>query len=157
MDKEKQFMQRAIHLAEKGMENGSGGPFGAVIVRNIEIIGEGYNSVIRFSDPTAHAEILAIRQAAQKINSFHLDGCTLYTSCEPCPMCLGAIYWARIQKIYYACTRHDAAEIDFNDHFIYKEMAKDMEERQIEAKNLLRGEALEIFKRWRDKADKTLY
>lgn len=150
-------MHRAIQLAEKGMKNGSGGPFGAVVVKDGEIIGEGYNSVISSSDPTAHAEVLAIREACRKLNSFQLEGCAIYTSCEPCPMCMGAIYWARLQKVFYASTREDAAEIQFDDQFIYEEFEKPKKKRQIDFQNLMREEALPLFKKWKETPDKTLY
>ncbi|HDR50187.1 MAG TPA: nucleoside deaminase, partial [Mariniphaga anaerophila] len=129
-EKDKEFMLRAIQLAEKGMKNGCGGPFGAVVVKEGKIIGEGYNNVISKNDPTAHAEILAIREACRNLESFQLTDCTLYTSCEPCPMCLGAIYWARPEKVFYACTREDAAEVDFDDQFIYEELEKETENRK---------------------------
>jgi len=156
-EKDKGFMLRAIQLAEKGMENGSGGPFGAVVVKDGKIIGEGYNSVISLSDPTAHAEVLAIREACRNLNSFQLDKCTIYTSCEPCPMCLGAIYWARPEKVFYACTREDAAGIQFDDQFIYEELEKEIDNRKIDFKNLMRDEALPVFKKWKTKPDKTPY
>ncbi len=150
-------MARAIQLAEKGMEKGCGGPFGAVVVKDGEMIGEGYNSVISLSDPTAHAEILAIREACRNLSSFQLEQCTIYSSCEPCPMCLGAIYWARPEKVFYACTRKDAAEIEFDDQFIYEELEKDMNQRQIQFEGLMREEALPIFKKWKEKPDKNQY
>jgi tRNA(Arg) A34 adenosine deaminase TadA len=153
----KTFMKRAIELAEKGMNNGSGGPFGAVVVKDAKIVGEGYNSVIRSNDPTAHAEVLAIRKACENLATFELKECTIYTSCEPCPMCLGAIYWARIKKVVYACTKEDAAQISFDDDDFYGEMAKDMKHRKIDFEELMRGEALPLFKIWREKPDKTNY
>lgn len=122
--KEQFFMMRAIELAIEGVRANSGGPFGAVIVKNGEIIGEGWNQVTSTSDPTAHAEIVAIRRACEKLGTFHLEGCVIYTSCEPCPMCLGAIYWAKLEKIFYSCTRKDAASIGFADDFIYEEIGK---------------------------------
>ena len=130
-ENENKFLERAIELSRKGMEQGSGGPFGCIIVKNEEIIGEGYNLVIAVNDPTAHAEIVAIRQACQKLNSFQLTDCEIYTSCEPCPMCLGAIYWARPKRVIYANTRFDAAKIDFDDEFIYQEINTNMLRRQI--------------------------
>ena len=150
-------MQRAIELAENGMEKGYGGPFGAVVVKDGEIIGEGYNSVIRSNDPTAHAEVLAIRNACENLGSFELKDCTIYTSCEPCPMCLGAIYWARLKKVFYACKKEDAAQISFDDDDFYGEMAKDMEDRRIDFKELMRDEALPLFRVWREKPDKIRY
>jgi guanine deaminase len=156
-EKDKIFMQRAIDLADKGMNNGSGGPFGAVIVKNDEIISEGYNSVISKNDPTAHAEITAIRKACSKLNSFHLTGCVIYTSCEPCPMCMAAIYWARLEKVFFACTREDAANIEFDDYFISIEMNKNQEDRQIEFTGMMRERALEVFRKWKEKSDRINY
>jgi len=131
-ESDKVFMQRAINLAQEGIDSNSGGPFGAVIVKDGEIISEGFNRVTSTNDPTAHAEIVAIKEACKKLESFQLDNCILYTSCEPCPMCLGAIYWARPKKVFYACNRTDAAEIDFDDQFIYDEIDKSIEDRKIE-------------------------
>ncbi|HKL33780.1 MAG TPA: nucleoside deaminase [Tangfeifania sp.] len=155
--KHNSFMRRAIELAESGMEKGHGGPFGAVVVKDGQIVGEGYNSVIRSNDPTAHAEILAIRKACEKLGTFELNDCIIYTSCEPCPMCLGAIYWARIEKVVYACTKEDAAQISFDDDNFYGEMAKDMEHRKINFEERMRSEALPLFKIWKEKPDKTNY
>lgn len=154
---DKRFMQRAIELAKEGMENGHGGPFGAVIVRDGKIIGEGFNRVISSSDPTAHAEVVAIREACKREGDFQLLGATIYTSCEPCPMCLGAIYWARPDRIVMACNKVDAAEIGFDDDFIYKEINTAYEERKIPVQHLLREEALKVFKLWKEKEDKTEY
>jgi tRNA(Arg) A34 adenosine deaminase TadA len=123
-EQDEKFMRRAIELAQNGMNAGDGGPFGAIVVKDGEIVGEGCNRVTSTNDPTAHAEVVAIRAACEKLNSFQLDGCTIYTSCEPCPMCLGAIYWARPAKVFYACTREDAANIEFDDQFIYEEIEK---------------------------------
>lgn len=156
-EKDEYFMRRAISLAQKGIDSNSGGPFGAVVVKNGEIIGEGCNRVTSTNDPTAHAEVVAIRKACQNLNSFQLDDCILYTSCEPCPMCLGAIYWARPARILYAATRHDAANIGFDDQFIYEEIEREACERQIKTVNLLREEGLKVFENWRNKADKTEY
>ncbi|MDD2380168.1 MAG: nucleoside deaminase [Mariniphaga sp.] len=155
--KDKYFMQRAIDLAQEGMNQGSGGPFGAVIVKGDKIVAEGYNRVIAENDPTAHAEVEVIRKACKKLNSFQLTGCVIYTSCEPCPMCMAAIYWARLQKVYFACTRKDAADILFDDHFISVEMQKKPADRQIEFSEIMRAEALNVFKKWNDKTDKTHY
>ncbi len=152
-----EFMQAAIDLALEGMRAGKGGPFGAVVVKDGKIIGRGSNSVLATNDPTAHAEVTAIRDACKNLGTFQLDGCELYTSCEPCPMCLGAIYWARPMKVYYACTRQDAAEIGFDDEFIYEEIEKPLDQRQIPAQQLLRAEALQAFQEWGSKGDKTLY
>ncbi|MCP4438184.1 MAG: nucleoside deaminase, partial [Aureispira sp.] len=134
-----------------------GGPFGAVVVKDGKIIGRGNNSVTSTCDPTAHAEVNAIRDACKNLNSFQLDGCTIYTSCEPCPMCLGAIYWARPDRIVYACTRQDAADIDFDDDFLYKELVVPIEKRQIPTEQLLREEGIEAFNQWQTKTDKMEY
>lgn len=154
---DEKFMRRAIELAQKGIEADAGGPFGAVIVKDGEIISEGWNQVTSTNDPTAHAEIVAIRAACEKLQSFQLDGCIIYTSCEPCPMCLGAIYWARPAKMYFACTREDAARIGFDDHFIYDEITLPVEQRHIKSLNFLREEGLTVFENWEKKADKTEY
>ena len=149
-------MRRAIALANASVERG-GGPFGAVIVKDGEVIAEGSNSVTLNTDPTAHAEVTAIREACRKLGTFHLEDCTIYTSCEPCPMCLGAIYWAGIKRIYYGNTRKDAADIDFADDFIYEEMARPLDERRLPIRPLLRDEALESFRRWTAKSDRVEY
>ena len=151
------FMTRAIELATNGVEMNSGGPFGCVVVKNGEIVGEGNNRVTSTNDPTAHAEVIAIREACKRLNAFQLDGCTIYTSCEPCPMCLGAIYWARPAKVFYACTREDAANIGFDDDFIYEEIEKANDEREMVLLNLMRDEALEVFQSWAAKTDKVEY
>ncbi len=156
-EKDEQFMQRAIHLAQKGVSGNAGGPFGAVVVKDGEIIGEGWNQVTSTNDPTAHAEVVAIREACQKLDSFQLVGCVLYTSCEPCPMCLGAIYWARPDKMFYACTREDAAKVGFDDQFIYDEIAGEIDERKIKAINFMREEAIKVFENWEKKTDKVEY
>ena len=156
-EQDEKFMRRAIALAQKGIDRGAGGPFGAVVVRDGEIVGEGCNQVTSTNDPTAHAEVVAIRNACQNLNSFQLDGCVLYTSCEPCPMCLGAIYWARPRQIFYACTHEDAAHIGFDDHFIYDEIERPIEERHIKSVNFLRDEGLAVFENWTSKTDKTKY
>lgn len=140
------YMRHAIELGRKGMQAGEGGPFGTVIVKNGEIIGEGWNRVIATNDPTAHGEIMAIRDACKRTNSFILSGCELYTSGEPCPMCLGAIYWARIDRIFYGFGVQDAAEIGFDDKFIYEQLAKPLEQRQIPEIRVLDTEALEVLK-----------
>ncbi len=144
-------------MAQKGIDSNSGEPFGAVVVKAGEIVGEGCNQVTSTNDPTAHAEVVAIRNACKNLDSFQLDGCILYTSCEPCPMCLGAIYWARPSKIFYAATHIDAANIGFDDQFIYEEIEKKARDRQIKTINLLREEGLKVFKNWENKADKTEY
>lgn len=151
------FLNRAIELSRIGMEKGEGGPFGAVIVRDGEIIAEGNNQVLATNDPTNHAEVVAIRRATEKLGRFDLSDCELYTSCEPCPMCLGAIYWARPKKVYYANTKHDAAKIEFDDSFIYDELEKDITERSISFEHVQSSEALEVFTAWANKKDKTQY
>lgn len=151
------FMDKAIERSSYGMNNNYGGPFGAVIVKDGEIIAEAFNRVTSSNDPTAHAEVTAIREACKKLNTFDLSGCELYTSCEPCPMCLAAIYWARIKKIYYANTKEDAADIDFDDNFIYKEFAKEKSERSIPMEQIGRDKAIEVFKNWTKKQDKVEY
>lgn len=150
-------MKRAITLAQNGIENNDGGPFGAVIVKDGKIVGEGNNRVTSTNDPTAHAEVVAIRNACKHLNSFQLEGCIVYTSCEPCPMCLGAIYWARPDKIYYACSREDAAAIGFDDDFIYQEIPLPVNERQIETLQLGRESAIKVFENWSAKEDKMEY
>lgn len=157
MENHQVFMQRAIELAHEGVKSNQGGPFGAVVVKDGVIIGEGNNQVTSSNDPTAHAEVIAIRNACKALNSFQLNGCILYTSCEPCPMCLGAIYWARPDKIYFACTREDAAAIAFDDQFIYDEINQPFEARKIQCINLLRMEALTVFEAWANKRDKIEY
>ena len=151
-----ELMRRAIELSADSVRNG-GGPFGAVIARNGEIIAEGSNGVVLYNDPTAHAEVSTIRKACQKLNTFDLSGCEIYTSCEPCPMCFGAIYWAHLDKIYYANDRKDAADIGFDDDFIYQEIAVQPQYRKKPSEILLRNEALEVFKQWTAKTDKTEY
>ena len=149
-------MRLAIELAVDNVKNG-GGPFGAVIARNGEVVSTGVNRVIPNNDPTAHAEVMAIRAACTKLGTFDLDGCVIYTSCEPCPMCLGAIYWAHIEKIYYGANQHDAAAVDFDDSFIYKELALPPRERKTPVENILHNEALVPFDLWREKDDKVAY
>lgn len=149
-------MKRAIEMSRKGLLNG-GGPFGALIVRNGEIIAEAHNTVTIGNDPTAHAEVNAIRFAAKKLGKFDLSDCEIYTSCEPCPMCLSAIYWARIPKIYFGNTYHDAASIGFSDKHIYQELLLNREERTLEYHQLCRAEALEVFNEWELKQDKVHY
>lgn len=156
-EQDEQFMRRAIRLAQEGIDRNAGGPFGAVIVKDGEIVGEGHNRVTSTNDPTAHAEIVAIRDACARLESFQLDGCVIYTSCEPCPMCLGAIYWARPARVFYAATREDAADIGFDDQFIYEELEKNFEHRQMKLVNLMRDEGLAVFENWANKLDKTKY
>lgn len=150
-------MQTAIQLAEEGMNSNCGGPFGAVVVKDGEIIARGYNQVTSSNDPTAHAEIIVIREACKKLGTFQLDDCEIYTSCEPCPMCLGAIYWARPRKVFYACNREDAARVGFDDQFIYDELDVSIDERKIDFANLIREEGLHLFEEWKKKTDKTEY
>ena len=148
------FMQEAIRLSVDKMQEGHGGPFGAVVVRHNQVIARGYNNVLRSNDPTAHAEVEAIRKASQLLGTPDLSDCELYTSCEPCPMCLGAIYWARLRKVYYGNTRHDAAAIGFDDAFIYDELDKDPGERAIPMEQYMRPEAQQAFAVWEQKDDK---
>ena len=156
-DNDIRFMRRAIELASEGMEAGCGGPFGCVVVKDGRIVGEAYNQVLANNDPTAHAEVSAIRKACHNLGTYQLDGCVIYTSCEPCPMCLGAIYWARPEKVYYAATRQDAANGGFDDAFIYEELNLEPEQRRIPCDVLLRHEAVAAFDVWRQKADKRSY
>ncbi len=150
-------MRAAIRLSLSKMRANCGGPFGAVVVRKNKIVGRGWNQVTSTNDPTAHAEVTAIRAACQKLKTFQLNDCELYTSCEPCPMCLAAIYWARFPKVYYANTRKDAAKIQFDDDLIYREMAAPISRRIIPMKQLLRPEALAVFAEWKTKTDKIKY
>jgi tRNA(Arg) A34 adenosine deaminase TadA len=151
------FMREAIRLSIQMMRRGNGGPFGAVVVRNGKVVGRGSNQVTSTNDPTAHAEILAIREACKRLKTFQLDDCDLYTSCEPCPMCLAAIYWARLANVFYANTRQDAARIDFDDDFIYREVALPVGKRTLKMKQFLHEEALAAFAEWQQKTDKILY
>jgi tRNA(Arg) A34 adenosine deaminase TadA len=151
------FMRAAIGLSRSKMRANCGGPFGAVVVRGGRIIARGWNCVTSTNDPTAHAEITAIRAACRRLKTFQLNDCELYTSCEPCPMCLAAIYWARIKRVYYANTRQDAARIQFDDEFIYHEVGQSLKRRKIPMRQLLRGEAMKVFAEWQAKPDKMLY
>jgi len=155
-EKDKEMMREAIRLANESVKNG-GGPFGAVVVKDGEVVAGSANSVTVDNDPTAHAEVNAIRKACRKLGTFDLTGCTIYTSCEPCPMCLGAIYWAHIERIYYGNNRKDAREIDFADDFIYDELEKPLENRSVPIIPMLRDEALETFRLWSEKTDKVEY
>lgn len=155
-EKDKLLMREAIRLSAESVKNG-GGPFGAVIAKEGEIVAGASNSVTLQNDPTAHAEVACIREACRKLGTFDLSGCSIYTSCEPCPMCLGAIYWARLDRIYYANTRKDAADIHFDDDFIYRELEKPMEQRATPIISMLRNEALPVFRMWDEKQDKTEY
>jgi guanine deaminase len=151
------FMQVAIDLARAGMNTETGGPFGCVIVKDSQIIATGMNSVTSTNDPTAHAEVVAIRMACKVLETHQLTGCDLYTSCEPCPMCLGAIYWARPDHVFYAGTRHDAAEAGFDDHFIYEQVQSAIEGRIIPMRSLERDRAIEVFREWKEKEHKLKY
>ncbi len=150
-------MREAIRISIAKMRANRGGPFGAVVVRKGRIVGRGWNQVTSANDPTAHAEVTAIRDACRRLKTFQLDDCELYTSCEPCPMCLSAIYWARFKKVYYGNTRKDAARIDFDDDFLYREVALPISKRKIPMKQLLRSEALNAFAEWKSKADRIRY
>lgn len=156
-DNKKKFMAEAIRLSIENVKSGKGGPFGAVVVKDGKIIARGVNGVTSTNDPTAHAEVVAIRNACKELNSFQLQGCEIYTSCEPCPMCLGAIYWARPDKWYYGNDKTDAANINFDDSFIYDELTIPHGERKIPAMQLMREEALEAFKLWGEMENKIEY
>jgi tRNA(Arg) A34 adenosine deaminase TadA len=151
------FMNEAIELARKNIRDGRGGPFGTVIVKNGTILARGTNLVTSTNDPTAHAEIVAIREACLALGSFQLDGCEIYTSCEPCPMCLGAIYWARPKAVYFGNTRDDAAQAGFDDRFLYDELPRALTARRIRMIEFMRDEALVAFRDWEKKADKVRY
>jgi len=152
----KNFMLRAIELSMISLKE-DGGPFGCVIVKNNEIISEGFNEVTNKNDPTAHAEIVAIRNACKKLNTFNLKGTQIFTSCEPCPMCLSAIYWSHIDKIYYGNNRKDAAKIGFDDSYIYDELSLDLNKRKIPLEQINEKEAIKAFEEWEAKTDKTVY
>jgi len=151
------YLQLAIELAREGMQRGAGGPFGAVVVKDSQIVGRGPNRVTSTNDPTAHAEIVAIRDACKNLNDFQLHGCTLYSSCEPCPMCLGAIYWARPERLVFACSADDAAEVGFDDQFIYNELKKDRSDRKIKTEQKLREEGRRMMKEWEALEKRTDY
>ena len=153
---DQKFMQMAIELSIENIDSG-GGPFGAIIVRDGELIAKGANRVVPNNDPTAHAEVVAIRNACQKLQTFDLRGCTVYTSCEPCPMCLSALYWAGIERICYANTKRDATAIEFDDSFIYDQLRLDYDRRSIHCEHFMRSEALEAFVKWQNKTDKIEY
>jgi tRNA(Arg) A34 adenosine deaminase TadA len=157
MQEHEKFMRMAIELSEHNVKQGVGGPFGAVIVKDGMIIARSANRVVPQNDPTAHAEISAIRLACQELGTYNLQGCVIYTSCEPCPMCLGAIYWAHIDTIYYGNTKADAAAIGFDDHFIYQELERPIHQRKLQIVQLLRNEALPAFKLWESSGSKTDY
>ena len=150
-------MRKAIDISLRTMRRGAGGPFGAVVVRKGKIVGKGWNRVTSANDPTAHAEVEAIRDACRRLKSFQLTDCELYTSCEPCPMCLSAMYWARLKRVYFGNTRKDAAAIDFDDDFIYREIPLPMGKRNLPMRQLMRKEALTAFQEWENKADKVRY
>jgi tRNA(Arg) A34 adenosine deaminase TadA len=154
---QQQFMRQAIRLSIENVQTGRGGPFAAIIVKDGRIIASGTNLVSSTNDPTAHAEIAAIREACKILNSFQLHGCDIYTSCEPCPMCLGAIYWARPERVFYGNTKHDAAEINFDDSFIYEELSKQAGDRDIPMTQILHEEALAAFKAWKESPNKIEY
>ena len=151
------FLRKAIALAREGMTTGQGGPFGALIVKDGQIVGQGCNQVTSTNDPTAHAEVVAIRDACQNLDTFQLEGCTLYASCEPCPMCLGAVYWARPARIVYGAFHSDAAQAGFDDQFIYKELDRPREQRHIPMKQLLHNEAHAVFHEWVALEDRKRY
>ena len=151
------FMEKAVELSLENMRAGKGGPFGAIIVRQGKIVGTGANHVTSDNDPTAHAEVVAIRDACKNLGTFQLDDCEIYTSCEPCPMCLAAIYWARPKAIDYANTRKDAADIGFDDDFLYEELKKNLEERSLPIHQLDKSDALKVFDEWKRKTDKIEY
>ncbi len=154
---DKKFMNLAIKLSLKGSASGKGGPFGAVVVKSGKIIAQDHNRVISINDPTAHAEMVVIRKACKKLKTFNLSGCELYTSCEPCPMCLGAIYWSRLKMVYFANTKKDAAKIGFDDLFIYKEIDRPINKRKTRFKQLMQKEAASVFNLWKNKIDKKIY
>ena len=151
------FMRRAIALGLENVRTGRGGPFAALVVKDGRVVAEGANRVTTTNDPTAHAEVVAIREACRKLGDFQLAGCDLYTTCEPCPMCLGAIYWARSARVFYACVAADAAAVGFDDAFIYKELNRAHAERRVPMQQLLREESLTIFALWQQQEKKTLY
>jgi tRNA(Arg) A34 adenosine deaminase TadA len=157
MTREEKFMFEAVALSKQGVANNEGGPFGCVIVKDDKVVGRGNNRVTSTNDPTAHAEVVAIRDACKNLGTFQLEGCEIYTSCEPCPMCLGAIYWARPKVVYYANTRCDAADIGFDDSMIYEEISAELDNRRIPIINLGREDALKVFAEWQSKADKIDY
>src|ERR1700754_5132606 len=157
MQQHEKFMRIAIELSEYNVKQGTGGPFGAVIVKDGMIVARSANRGVQLNDPTAHAEISVIRLACQELDTYNLTGCEIYTSCEPCPMCLGAIYWARIDKVYYANTKADAASIGFDDHAIYDELESPMDKRKLPFVQILRDEALPAFKLWETTEHKEHY
>lgn len=157
MEKQKIFIKTAIELSNRNVDIANGGPFGAVVVKDGEVVGKGSNEVTSSNDPTAHAEIQAIRDACRNLNTFDLEGCELYASCEPCPMCLGSVYWANISKLYFAATKDDAAKAGFNDAHIYQEFSLPKEKRSIPTTQLMRDEAVKVFDKWIASEDKVMY
>jgi guanine deaminase len=157
MEEKEKYMMEAVRLAQNGMDSGEGGPFGAVIVKNGVIVGRGNNKVTSTNDPTAHAEMVAIRDACKNLNSFQLEDCEIYTSCEPCPMCLAAIYWSRPKAVFYACTKEDAANIGFDDNYIYHQIYKPIEKRDLKLYKINNQDSLQVFKNWEAKVDKIKY
>ena len=153
----KKFIEKAVKEAEKGMNNNEGGPFGAVIVREGKIIASAHNEVIASNDPTAHAEILAIRKASKKLSRFDLSDCTIYSTCEPCPMCFAAIHWAKIEKLYFGCDNKDAAKIGFDDKFIYDVIRDNTVDKKVQSEQIHRDDCLYLFKKWENKKDKVNY
>ena len=153
----KEMIQLAVELSAEGMKRGDGGPFGSIIVRNNEIVGRGWNQVLKTNDPTAHAEVVAIRDACSRLKTFDLTGCEIFTSCEPCPMCLGAIYWARPDRVFYANTKEDAAAIEFDDSFIYSEIHLPNSSKKIPLIHVQEPEALKVFENWAKKTDRIRY
>jgi guanine deaminase len=156
-EKDKTFLRQAIELAREGVEQGKGGPFGCIIVRDGQVVGKGCNQVTSTNDPTAHAEVVAIRDACRVLGDYQLSGCDVYTSCEPCPMCLGALYWARPQRVVYAATRHEAAGAGFDDAFIYDEINLGMGERRIPFEHLAMFDAEALFELWKERGNRQLY
>jgi guanine deaminase len=151
------YMKEALRLARQGMLANKGGPFGAVVVMSNQIIGRGYNQVISAKDPTGHAEMIAIREACRHLDHFHLKGCTIYTSSEPCPMCMGAIYWAHLDRLVYGASRKAAAEAGFDDQFIYEELKKPLEKRRFSVESMMEADMKKIFQEWKNKEDKITY
>jgi guanine deaminase len=151
------FLREAIRLSEEKMEAGEGGPFGAVVVKDGKIAGRGWNGVTSANDPTAHAEVMAIRDACSNLGTFSLAGCEIYSSCEPCPMCLSAIYWARLDALYFAASRADAADAGFDDALLYEEVSKDWSFRSLEAEQHLQADAQKVFNHWKSKPDRIEY
>ncbi len=153
----KELMQKAIDVAFEGIRKLEGGPFGAVVVKDGVVVSAAHNLVTSTNDPTAHAEVVAIRKACEKLGTYNLEGCQIYCSCEPCPMCMGAIYWARIDRVYYACTREDAARIGFDDEFIYEELGKPLKSRKVKSEQLMRDDALKTLTEWNSMNSKKRY